>query len=303
MQKQTRLEKDESLTNAYSLFVYAIRTQLTRDYYVRRLRTFFDYIKLLPNANIERRCNHFAAMATKDHNWTFITIIAFLQYQKDRVEREEITAATLYNFVKALKLFCEMSDVPIAWKKITRGLPKVRSFANDRAPTLEEIRKMTEYPDRRMKAIVYTMASSGIRLGAWDYLRWNDIEPVSKDGSCRFPFRSNRNIHRHYYVSNTYPCALYFLIEKFVIKCINSLLNLVVIISKEILCEDEPYMTFQVPNSTSSSGLPGILRIRMVRTFHITTLTSDYISNAVDPYSHGALAALNILRISKLYYI
>jgi hypothetical protein len=40
---------------------------------------------------------------------------------------------------------------------------------------------MTEYPDRRMKAIVYTMASSGIRLGAWDYLRWRDIEPVSKD--------------------------------------------------------------------------------------------------------------------------
>lgn len=32
-----------------------------------------------------------------------------------------------------------------------------------------------------MKAIVYTMASSGIRLGAWDYLRWRDIEPVRKD--------------------------------------------------------------------------------------------------------------------------
>src|SRR5216117_2808584 len=100
------------------------------------------------------------------------TIINFLQYQKERVEREEITAATLYNFVKALKLFCKMSDVPIAWKIITRGLPKVRSFTNDRAPTIEEIRKMTEYPDRRMKAIVYTMASSGIRLGAWDYLCW-----------------------------------------------------------------------------------------------------------------------------------
>jgi hypothetical protein len=182
MQKQSRSDKEVSVTNAYSLFVYAIRTQITRDYYLRRLRTFFDYIKLLPNESIERRCNHFAAMATKDQRWTFSTIIGFLQYQKDRVERDEITAATLYNFVKAIKLFCEMSDVPIAWKKITRGLPKVRSFANDRAPTIEEIRKMTEYPDRRMKAIVYTMASSGIRLGAWDYLRWIDIEPVSKDG-------------------------------------------------------------------------------------------------------------------------
>jgi hypothetical protein len=75
-----------------------------------------------------------------------------------------------------------MSDIPISGKKITRGLPKVRRFADDRAPTIEEIRKMTEYPDRRMKAIIYAMASSGIRLGAWDYLRWKDVEPIMKDG-------------------------------------------------------------------------------------------------------------------------
>lgn len=87
----------------------------------------------------------------------------------------------MYNFVKALKLFCEMSDVPVSWKKITRGLPKIRSFANDRAPTIEEIHKMTEYPDRRMKAILFTMASSGFRLGAWDYLRWKDIDQIIKN--------------------------------------------------------------------------------------------------------------------------
>ena len=43
---------------------------------------------------------------------------------------------------------------------------------------LEEIQKIIEYPDRRIKAIVYTMASSGIRLGAWDYLRWGHIKPI-----------------------------------------------------------------------------------------------------------------------------
>jgi hypothetical protein len=26
------------------------------------------------------------------------------------------------------------------------------------------------------------MASSGIRLGAWDYLRWGDIRPIEIDG-------------------------------------------------------------------------------------------------------------------------
>lgn len=182
MVKNKEQNTETSLTDAYSLFIYAIRTKITRDYYLRRLRSFFDYIELHSSARIELRCNEFAALAIKDHHWTFTKIIGFLQFQKERVQREEITAATLYNFVKALKLFCEMSDIPVSWKKITRGLPKVRSFANDRAPTVEEIQKMIEYPDRRMKAIIFTMASSGIRLGAWDYLRWKDIEPIFKDG-------------------------------------------------------------------------------------------------------------------------
>jgi hypothetical protein len=39
-----------------------------------------------------------------------------------------------------------------------------------------------EYPDRRIKPIIYTMISSGIRLGAWDYLRWRHIIPIEKNG-------------------------------------------------------------------------------------------------------------------------
>ena len=60
-----------------------------------------------------------------------------------------------------------MSDISIPWKKIVRGLPRIRRYANDRAPTIEEIQQLCGYPDRRIKGIVYTMASSGIRLGAW----------------------------------------------------------------------------------------------------------------------------------------
>jgi hypothetical protein len=55
-----------SLKDAYSLFVFGIRTQITRDYYLRRLRTFFDFIKLLPGETMETRCNYFAAIGIKD---------------------------------------------------------------------------------------------------------------------------------------------------------------------------------------------------------------------------------------------
>jgi integrase len=54
-------------------------------------------------------------------------------------------------------------------------------LGNDRAPAIDEIRTLIDYPDRRIKPIVYTMVSSGIRLGAWDYLRWGDIEPIMQD--------------------------------------------------------------------------------------------------------------------------
>ena len=47
-------------------------------------------------------------------------------------------------------------------------------MANDRAPTKEEIQKLIEYPDRRIKPVAYTMVSSGIRIDAWDYLRWKE---------------------------------------------------------------------------------------------------------------------------------
>jgi hypothetical protein len=56
-----------------------------------------------------------------------------------------------------IKQFCQISDLLLPWKKITRGLPKGRKYADDRAPTIEEIRKITQYPERGLKAIVYTM--------------------------------------------------------------------------------------------------------------------------------------------------
>lgn len=103
------------------------------------------------DAALEKRFDLFARKGKLDKNWAAVRIIKFLQYEKERVEKGDITAATLRNFVKSIKLYCEMSDVIIPWKKITRGLPKARQAANDRAPTIDEIQRLVEYPDRRIK--------------------------------------------------------------------------------------------------------------------------------------------------------
>jgi hypothetical protein len=165
----------------YTTFVYGIRSPYTKESYLRRLRGFFDGIDLGRDKTFQERCNIFVHKGRADPNWAFNNIIIFLHYQKVRVEKKEITAGTLHNYVKTLKMFCEITDIAIPWKKITRGLPKGRRYADDRAPTTEEIHKIIEYPDRRMKPIIFTMASSGIRVGAWDYLRWSHVSPIIKD--------------------------------------------------------------------------------------------------------------------------
>lgn len=171
-------ERKNDLTSPYGIFKFSIRSELTRKYYERRIRRFFDFIEFNLGKDIELRCNDFAVKARSDAGWVLNKIIAFLQFQKERTEKGEITPATLANFVKALKLFCEISDVTISWKKLSRGLPHPSQSANDRAPTINEIKKIINYPDRRIRAIIYTMASSGIRIGAWNNLQWKHISPI-----------------------------------------------------------------------------------------------------------------------------
>lgn len=79
--------------------------------------------------------------AGSQDGWVVNIIIQFLQFE-GRVNRKEITGSTLRNYVKVLKLFCEMNDLPVAWTKLTRGLSKTKNYADDRVPTIEEIRKI-----------------------------------------------------------------------------------------------------------------------------------------------------------------
>ena len=54
--------------------------------------------------NLEEKCNYFAEKGTEDPTWAFNCIVKFLQYQKERVEKEEITGATLTKFYKSNKV-------------------------------------------------------------------------------------------------------------------------------------------------------------------------------------------------------
>ncbi len=165
----------------YSLFIGSIRSPVTREKYLQRMGYFLDYLNIRQK-DVEERFEILTLKAKNDVNWLANVIFKYLQVHKGRVERKEISSATLRNYVKSIKLYCEQMDIQIPWKKLMRGMPRGRRYANDRAPTIDEIRKMLAYPDRRIKPIILTMASSGIRLSAWDYLKWKHITPIVDGG-------------------------------------------------------------------------------------------------------------------------
>ena len=84
------------------MFKYSIRSEPTQKSYQRRLRKFLDFIQFEIGAkDIEKRCNNFAEKGKNNTNWTLNQIIRFLHSQKERVEKEEITAVYLEEFHKS----------------------------------------------------------------------------------------------------------------------------------------------------------------------------------------------------------
>jgi len=158
------------------MFRDALPNKVTRQKYERRLIQFFEFIEM--KGDLEEQAKHFVKSSQKDPKWIISVIMNYVRHHKERAENKEISVATLSNYYKPIKLFCVMNDLLINWDKITRTLPKSKAKSTDRIPTVTEIKQLIQYPDRRLKPAVLVMMSSGIRLGAWDYLRWGDISQV-----------------------------------------------------------------------------------------------------------------------------
>ena len=167
-------------TDPWMIFLYALKAPATKDKYIQRLTKFLDFLGY--QGTKEEKARAFPAHARADPNHAFNSILKFFQSKREQIDRKEMAIGTVRNYVKSIKLFCDMADLQIPWAKIARGLPRAKRFADDRAPTLQEIRKIVEYPDRRIKPVVCMMAATGIRVGAWDYLRYGDIVPIEREG-------------------------------------------------------------------------------------------------------------------------
>lgn len=172
--------KTKGLIDPLYNFKYALKVEDTRLKYLQRLKFFFNSV--LENENdIQSQAVEFMENAMSSE-WVYSAFIGFIIDQNKRIAKGEVTAGTVRNYYKPAKLFCDMNDIVVNWKKITKGMIREKQYGDDRAPTFDELRELIKYPDRRIRPIVLVMISSGIRSGAWDYLRWKHIVPIKHNG-------------------------------------------------------------------------------------------------------------------------
>lgn len=165
--------------SAYSRFEYGIKSDTTKQKYVKRLELFFDFYRV-EGSSLEQKSENFLKVIKHGKKTQKLTdlIMRYMLYHLNRVQKKEISTSTVRNYYKPIKLFCEMNSIVLNWKIISKGFPSAPESSNDRIPTLDEIKELIKYPDRRIKPIALTMISSGIRVGAWEWLKWKHIIPL-----------------------------------------------------------------------------------------------------------------------------
>jgi len=100
-------------------------------------------------------------------------IIKYLVFQKISSQYKTVIMA-------AIKHACEMNDVILNWKKLKKFIKSEKTDneinGKDRGYTHEEIQKILEFSDQRLKTALLVQASTGIRIGALQSIRIGDLE-------------------------------------------------------------------------------------------------------------------------------
>ena len=176
----------------------AVHSRFTQDCYQRRSRQFLVFAgymdpKLWSHGNpsqavvaterkeTERAMRAFISASTKDVARAKREVLAFIDALKARMTSEDrsrrITSGQARNLLKPVKLALELNEISLPWKKLMRLVPP-DARSKDREYTLEELTTILKASSLHLRVAELFMASSGMRVGAFDLLDVGHVKPL-----------------------------------------------------------------------------------------------------------------------------
>lgn len=81
--------------------MYGLRAPDTKRQYPRRFQYFLDFLGI--PGTLEEQAKQFVLKARENQQWAQESLMSFIDFQKDRVRRAEISESTITNYYKATK--------------------------------------------------------------------------------------------------------------------------------------------------------------------------------------------------------
>ena len=92
---------------------------------------------------------------------------------------KDMAPKTFSSYVVIVKQLFIDNDITLkasTWKKLLRLKTGTRALTQDKIPTTEEFKRILAYSDTKMKALLLTLASSGMRIGEATQIKIEDVD-------------------------------------------------------------------------------------------------------------------------------
>lgn len=179
-----------SNSRAYFDFVNSICSEQTKQAYKQNLTRFIKFCKL----------DSVDELLKIDMQKAIIDYVVSLR-------EANISHSTIHVLLAPIYHFCEMCDIVINRKKIRKYKGERMKVVKDRAYTHDEISRILNVADIRMKAILLIMTSSGVRVGSIPSLRLKHLQKLADDNENIYRITVYENTNDEYFTFTTPECS------------------------------------------------------------------------------------------------
>ena len=182
----------EGPANPLDLFWQGIRSEATKKYYTQMLRRILcDILEDVLEGTFEQRAGQFVRMVSDEPDRALSLLLQISKKLRGRTElphghADYMNPSSMKGYFKPVKKLLDMNDVSMKWKRVYATLPELDNVSESRGWERREIALMLRHAkSMRNRAIMLVAASSGIRLGGFESLRWSDLRPLYRGADGR----------------------------------------------------------------------------------------------------------------------
>lgn len=159
-------EEEEVNLDPETLFINSIKSKATKRAYLIYLQKFMNFVKA---ETINDLIYNFKDKDPKDIERRIIEFII-------RMKKEGGNFGSIHNYVAPVITFYKINDIILNTKKINMVMPAKTRVRKNRGYEYEEIQKLLEIADERMRAVILLLVSGGMRIGSINTLHVRDLE-------------------------------------------------------------------------------------------------------------------------------